>query len=265
MEVETGVDRRAMRKRGILRGLGEELSAARARAGARTLWRLRLLNAVAATAFVVGGSLFAIGAAFSQLQVGGPLLAASIYLVGGVFFSTSGYVSLLQVINSPRRRPDGSFEAGPWRWLGFERNRLEWLAAAALFTGTLVFAVLLVNSFLTELTPAERLGPRGENRLIWSPNMVGCALFLISGQFSMVELTGTWLPRRWPREIGWDIVVVNQLGSLLFMVSAVASFVHRDGDLLAEGLANWGTFGGALCFAIAGGMQELERPQPSSA
>src|SRR5215470_15452221 len=109
-------DRRAMRKRGVLRELGEELSAARARADAATLTRLRRVNAVSATAFVIGGSLFAIGAGLAQGDVGGPLLPACVYLVGGVFFSTGGYAALLQAINGPRERADGSFEAGAWRW-----------------------------------------------------------------------------------------------------------------------------------------------------
>jgi hypothetical protein len=251
------VDRRAMRKRGVLRSLGEDLGAARAQADAATLRRLRIVNAVSATAFVIGGSLFAIGALLAQADVGGPLLPAAVYLCGGAFFSTGGYVTVLQVVNGPRERPGGGFEAQPWRWWRFERERLEWLSAAALFLGTLVFAVLLVDSFIANLSP------RQADRLIWSPDMVGCALFLVSGHFSMVELTGTWLPRRWPRELGWDIVVVNQIGSVLFMVSAVASFVHRDGDLTSVAIANWGTFGGALCFAIAGVMQEFERPAPA--
>jgi len=45
------------------------------------------------------------------------------------------------------------------------------------------------------------------------------------------------------------------------MVSAVASFVSPStGDELAVGVANWGTLSGALCFAIAGFMQEFEHP-----
>ena len=103
-------------------------------------------------------------------------------------------------------------------------------------------------------------GPRrrAENRLVWSPDVVGCALFLISGHLAMVEMGG-WLRR--PRDLGWGIVVVNQVGSILFMVSAVASFVRPStGDELAVGIANWGTLTGALCFAIAGVMQEFERP-----
>jgi hypothetical protein len=248
------VDRRAMRKRGLLRALGEEAGAARARADAQTLRRLRLLNTLSATSFVIGGSLFAVGAGLAQGDVDGPLLPASVYLAGGVFFSSGGYLSVLQVINGPRERPGGGFEPEPWRWFALEPRRLEWLAAAALFVGTLVFAINLVDSFISELTPAQ------QDRLVWSPDVIGCVLFLVSGHFSMVELTGTWLPRRWPRELGWDIVVVNQIGSLLFMVSAIASFVHRDGDMIAAGLANWGTLTGALCFAIAGVMQEFERP-----
>jgi len=247
-------DRRAMRKRGVLRDLGEELTEARARADAATLTRLRRVNAVSATAFVIGGSLFATGAALAQGDVGGPLLPASVYLVGGVFFSTGGYAALLQVINGPRERDDGSFAAGAWRWWASEPGRLEWLSALVLFVGTLVFAINLVDSFLTELTP------RQADRLIWSPDMVGCALFLVSGHLAMVEISGTWLPCWRPRSLDWQIVAVNQLGSLLFMVSAVASFVHTDGDLTAAGIANWGTLAGAVCFAIGGVLQEFERP-----
>ena len=62
----------------------------------------RWINAISATAFVIGGSLFAVGAALAQADVGGPRLAAGVYLVGGVFFSTGGYVAVLQVINGPR-------------------------------------------------------------------------------------------------------------------------------------------------------------------
>jgi hypothetical protein len=249
-----GPDRRAMRKRGVLRALGEGVSQARARADAETVRRLRRVNAVSATAFVIGGSLFAIGAGLAQGDVGGPLLPAGVYLAGGVFFSTGGYTALLQVINGPREQAGGGFAAAPWRWWAAEWGRLEWLSALVLFAGTLVFAVNLVDSFISELTPAQ------QDRLIWSPDMIGCALFLVSGHLAMVEISGTWLPCWRPAELGWWIVAVNQLGSLLFAVAAIASFVHRDGDMLAAGIANWGTLTGALCFAIAGVMQEFERP-----
>ena len=139
-----------------------------------------------------------------------------------------------------------------WRWWAHEPRRIEWLSAVVLFAGTIVFAINIVDSFI------EGLGASAENRLVWSPDVVGCALFLISGHLAMVEMGG-WLRR--PRDLGWGIVVVNQVGSILFMVSAIASFVRPStGDELAVGIANWGTLVGALCFAVAGLMQEYERP-----
>jgi hypothetical protein len=206
----------------------------------------RWINAISATAFVIGGSLFALGAALAQGDVGGPRLAAAVYLVGGVFFSTGGYASVLQVINGPRE--------GRWRWWSAEPERLEWLSTVVLFAGTLVFAINLVDSFIGGLTSAQ------EDRLVWSPDMVGCALFLVSGHLAMVEISHTWLPCWRPHQLGWWIVAVNQLGSLLFMASAVASFIRADGDMIAIDVANWGTLTGALCFAAAGVIQEFERP-----
>jgi hypothetical protein len=210
--------------------------------------RLRLVNAVAATAFLIGGSLFAIGAAMAQSGAA-PTLYLSVYLVGGVFFSTGGYASLVQVVNEP----SGAAASGRWRWWSREPGRLAWLSALVLFAGTIVFAINLVDSFI------QGLGATAEDRLVWSPDVVGCSLFLVSGHLAMVAIGGWRFWRR--RDLGWWIVAVNQLGSILFMVSAVASFVRPStGDELAVGLANWGTLTGALCFAVAGLMQEFEHP-----
>lgn len=175
----------------------------------------------------------------------------SVYLVGGVFFSTGGYASLVQVVNEPDE-PGGVVPAR-WRWWSREPRRLAWLSAVVLFAGTIVFAINLVDSFIEGLSAVE------EDRLVWSPDVVGCALFLVSGHLALVGIGGWRFWRR--RDLGWWIVAVNQIGSILFMVSAIASFVRpSSGDALAVGVANWGTLTGALCFAIAGLMQEFEHP-----
>ena len=219
----------------------------------RSSRRSRLANAVAATAFLIGGTLFAVGAALAQAGAA-ETVCATIYLVGGVFFSTGGYTSVLQIANEPSAdSPDAKDEVA-WRWWSHEPRRLQWLSAVALFVGTLVFAINLVDSFI------EGLSATAEDRLIWSPDMIGCALFLISGHLALVAIGGG--RRFWrSRDLGWWIVGVNQIGSVLFMVSAVASFVRPEtGDAVAVGVANWGTLTGALCFAIAGLMQEFEHP-----
>jgi hypothetical protein len=249
------VDRRALRKRGTLLVHGAETSAVAARADAASARRLRRINAVSATAFVLGGSLFALGAALAQGDVGGPRLAAAVYLVGGVFFTTGAYAALLQVANAPRGAdPDGILRTPPWRWSSLEPGRLDWSSAVTLFVGTLFFAVSLTDALLGDLTAAQA------DRLVCSPEFVGCILFLASGHLALTEMHRD-RPRGRRADLGWWIVVVNQLGSALFMVAAVAAFVRpASGDALAVGIANWGTLTGALCFAIAGVMQEFERP-----
>ncbi len=157
----------------------------------------------------------------------------------------------MQVVNEPDK--PGGVAPARWRWWSREPRRLAWLSAAVLFAGTIVFAINLVDSFIEGLSAAE------EDRLVWSPDIVGCALFLISGHLALAGIGGWRFWRR--RDLGWWIVAVNQIGSILFMVSAVASFVRPStGDALAVGVANWGTISGALCFAVAGVMQEFEHP-----
>ncbi|WP_354644389.1 hypothetical protein [Kitasatospora camelliae] len=217
--------------------------------------RIRRLNVIAALSFVVGGALFAAGAAVALFGSGDATEAATIYFAGGLFFSTGGYVSLLQVINAPRHVPGGdALVTGRWRWWSYEPMRVDWLGAAVLFAGTLVFAVDLIDSFLQGLSVQQL------NRLIWAPDLVGCVLFLVSGHLGFVEIChGRPCIRR--RSLGWWIVAVNQLGSVLFMVSALAAFTRPStGSLVNESIANWGTFTGALCFSVGGVLQLLERP-----
>jgi hypothetical protein len=249
------LDRRTLRKRGLLLGGGEAAAAARGRPDATTARRLARINAVAASAFVVGGSLFALGALLAQAGVGPPRLAAAVYMVGAAFFTTGGYASVLQVANAPRAAdPDGVVRTAPWRWWSTEPGRLDWASAVALFVGTLYFGASLLVALIGDLTLAQ------EHRLVWAPEVVGCVLFLVSGHFALLEMHRD-RPRGRRTDLGWWIAVVNQVGSALFMAAAVAAFVRpTTGDALAVGLANWSTFAGAACFAAAGILQEFERP-----
>ncbi|WP_030689889.1 hypothetical protein [Streptomyces globisporus] len=220
------------------------------------LGRLRRLNAMAATAFIIGGALFAAGAAVAQFGSGDATTCASIYFAGGLFFNTGGYASLLQVINAPRHVPggEGALVTRGWRWWSYEPMRVDWLSAFVLFAGTLVFAVDLLDSFLQGLTVQQI------NRLIWAPDVIGCVLFLVSGHLAFVEIChGRPCIRQ--RNLGWWIVAVNQLGSALFMISALAAYTRpATGSLINADIANWGTLIGALCFSAGGILQYYERP-----
>lgn len=54
---------------------------------------------------------------------------------------------------------------------------------------------------------------------------------------------------------------MNQLGSVLFTLSALAAFTRPStGSLINADIANWATVTGASCFSVAGLMQLYERP-----
>ncbi|WP_129297543.1 hypothetical protein [Streptomyces lydicus] len=247
---------RAARKRGTLavRPAGATRTSPR-RADAPALVRLRRLNNIAAVSFLLGGALFALGAVLAQFSSRRPTVTATIYFVGGAFFTLGGYASLVQAINAPRRESAaGALTTHRFRWWSYEPGRIDWLTTFLLFAGTLVFGVNLLDSFLQGLTARQM------NRLVWAPDMIGCLLFLISGQLAVVEICHRLLCLH-RRSLGWWIVAVNQFGSVLFMVSAVAAFTRPETDsLVSVGIANGGTLTGALCFAVAGVLQAFESP-----
>ncbi|MFD3698826.1 hypothetical protein ACFWUZ_22205 [Streptomyces sp. NPDC058646] len=248
---------RLARRRGVLAVRAPGAPAARrSRADAASLSRLRRLNSIAAGAFVIGGALFAAGAGVAQFGSGDATTSAGICFVGGLFFNTGGYVSLLQVVNAPRHVRAGAdaLVTRRWRWWSYEPMHLDWVCVFVLLVGTLVFAVNLLDSFL------RGLGAQQVDRLIWTPDVIGCVLFLMSGHLSFVEVCHGRV-RVLAHDLGWWVVAVNQLGSVLFMVSALAAFTPAaTGSELDAGIANWGTLLGALCFSGGGVLQYVERP-----
>ena len=218
--------------------------------------RLTKVNRVAAVAFCVGGSLFALGAVFAELGTVSLVTVNVTYLIGGFFFSLGGYSSILLVVNT------AAAEGGPgarrgMRWWGYQPQRRDWLSAAVLFVGTLLFAVSLVAAF------AEGLTPRQSNGWIWLPDMLGCVCFLVSGRLAMLDVGDGHTVVR-VREITWWVVAVNQLGSILFFLAGVAAFTRpATSSAVDTGLVNWGTFAGAVCFAIGGVIQIFDKPTPT--
>ena len=54
---------------------------------------------------------------------------------------------------------------------------------------------------------------------------------------------------------------MNQLGSVLVMISALAACTHpATGSLVNAGIAGWGTLLGAGCLCVGGPLQLYERP-----
>lgn len=197
--------------------------------------RARRLNRGAAASFVLGGTLFALGAALAQLEPGKQSTVNVTYLVGGVFFSLGGYVSIL--LAEPHQRP--------------------WRSAVILFIGTLLFGTSLVAAFAAGLTP------RQANDWIWLPDILGCICFLVSGHLALREAGGGRVRVR-SHLTGWWVAAVNQLGSILFFLAGLASFIRpTTSHELDVSLVDWGTFAGAACFAAGGLVPAFDNPTPT--
>ncbi len=210
--------------------------------------RLLYVNLVAAVAFVFGGSLFALGALFAEVGVGSLSTVNVTYLVGGCFFTLGGYVSILLAGNV-----EGDEDM---RWWAFLPRRRDWLSAFVLFVGTLFFGLSLVAAF------AQGLTPRQSNGWIWLPDITGCVCFLVSGHLAMLDV-GDGRVRILAPLVGWWVVAVNQIGSVLFFLAGLAAFTRpATSSAVNAGLVNWGTFAGALCFAIGGVIQAFDTPTP---
>ncbi len=217
--------------------------------------RLIHVNLLSAVAFILGGSLFALGAYFAQREVGSLATVNVTYLVGGFFFSLGAYASILLVADKASD-VRGSINAARMRWWSARTRPPGWLSAVVLFIGTLLFGVSLVAAF------AEGLTPRQSNGWIWLPDILGCICFLVSGHLALRDECDGHIGVRVHR-VGWWVVAVNQVGSVLFFLAGIAAFTRPSTSTAVDvGLVNWGTFAGAVCFAIGGFIQTFEKPRP---
>jgi hypothetical protein len=225
-----------------------------------TARRMARVNATAGVAFVIGGSLFALGPLLAEYDVGTVRTADVVYLIGGVFFSLGGYASVVQASNTPTDIDEsGALSATSWSWWRWRPHQIGWLSVMVLFVGTLFFGISLVAAF------AQNLTARQSNGWIWLPDMLGCVCFLVSGHLALLEVCHGRIGMR-TDDMGWWIVAVNQIGSVLFFLAGVAAFTRPATSTAVNlGLVNWGTFAGAVCFVVGGFMQLFERPAAAQA
>ncbi len=194
-------------------------------------WRIAVL-------FMVGSFLFALGS-FPPYSawVDGRIVGIT-FVVGSLFFTTAGYMAYTQVIN------DGRAPGAPLlRWAWSPRTR-SWWAAFIQLIGTLLFNANTIFAMGQSFTVQET------NRLVWAPDFVGCIAFLVASHLY-------WLGTRTRRTVDdphdpeWWSSLLNYVGSVFFMASAIGAFTLRTtGETLNIAIVNTGTFAGAVCFLL---------------
>lgn len=135
-------------------------------------------------------------------------------------------------------------------WLAYPERRdhraglLAWRGAWIQSVGTLLFNYMTFEAISHSASDARY------TTLVWTPNALGSACFLISGVLLYLSAPPVgWRPVR--RVEGWWEPPVNLLGCVLFGFSAIAAYANR-GQLLDVATSNWTTTFGAACFLTVG-------------
>jgi drug/metabolite transporter (DMT)-like permease len=167
--------------------------------------------------FAIGSVCFLVGPAPGFLNLVGSAADGTVFFVGSIFFTTAAF---LQLRHSESR---------------------DRLATAIQLVGTVFFNINTFRGMQDSYDNAD------VNRLIWTPDAIGSACFLISGILAYLAVRHLRSEDR--KE--WRLAVINLVGCVLFGISAIASFVVPEtGDALALAASNWATSLGALCFLI---------------
>ncbi len=219
------------------------------------VWAPQRISWWIAVLFMIGAAHFFIAAAGASLLDSGrpgPLSGRQIgwiYFIGSLFFTSAAYLQWLEALNKDLARGFAATTAdhparSEWRFWGLAPRSLGYWAAAVQLAGTLLFNVNTADGLLSSLDW------RGENLLVWTPNMAGSVCFLVSSQLAVMEYSHHYWSFK-PRSLAWWIVALNLLGSVFFQASALVSFVLPAGALVDAYHADLGTAAGALCFFTA--------------
>ena len=204
-----------------------------------------VLNSAIAWLFIIGSALFALGSVPAYVNAVGATADSVTYFVGSIFFTAASFTQLVQAQTPAMTVVDAGSESmrAPvrfWAWLPQDRN---WLAAITQFPGTLFFNISTLAALAHNATAQQ------QDRRVWRPDLYGSTLFLVASVFAILAV-GHFLSFQ-PRSFPWRIAWLNMIGSIFFMISALASYVlPTTGELINSPVSIGGTLLGALCFLI---------------
>jgi hypothetical protein len=203
------------------------------------------LNAAIAWLFIIGSALFVLGSVPAYVNAVGATADSVTYFVGSLFFTAASFAQLVQAQSPAMTEVDAEsqYKSAPVRFKAWLPHDLNWLAAITQFPGTLFFNISTAATLVHNTTAKQ------EDRRAWRPDFYGSTLFLVASVFALLAL-GRFLSFQ-PRSFPWRIAWLNMIGSILFMISALASFVlPGTGELINSWVSIAGTLLGALCFLI---------------
>lgn len=213
-------------------------------------WKPSSLTWWVAVLFTIGSALFSVGGYATTFPQNTPEVLMTgmtvdwIFFIGSLFFTSAAFCQLLEAINATDT--DGLYANEKPPSLFWQPNRIGYMASLIQFIGAIMFNFNTGHVFIHNLNWIE------QDVLIWSPNIIGCICFLIASRLAYMEVCHSYWGWQ-PRNIEWWITLLNLLGSIGFMISALYSLPVAPGDssVTFSWLSALFTFQGAVCFLIA--------------
>ncbi|MFD1199062.1 hypothetical protein ACFQ3K_12165 [Brucella gallinifaecis] len=229
---------------------GLEFKSAQHAAWQAPFWQTQSYNANIGISFAVGAFIFALGSIFMFCALRWPQLTNLtnlIFFAGSIPFTIAAGLQHLQSANALDFKAS-SPQSGEGRHrlslIGWHPRSAGWLSSFTQFIGTIAFNISTFNSIA-----APGL-PKLDVLEIWAPNFEGSVLFLISGYLAFVEVGN----KHWswhPKSLSWQIVFINLLGCIAFMIAAVTpTSPNRNDALWLISYSNTHTLIGAIYFFI---------------
>ena len=208
----------------------------RPRARERVWWAPHRASWWIGVLFAIGSTCFFLGPFPGMVELVGTGIDGLIFFVGSLFFTSAAALQWLETVNAddgPGRR------RRRLRVVSLEPRRIDWWASGVQLVGTLLFNV---NTFRAL---EAGLDADAYDRLVWTPDVLGCVCFLVSSALAYAEVGG----RR--HRLEWRIAALNLVGSVAFAISAIAAFwVPGEGSVVDLAVANGFTALGGLCFLV---------------
>lgn len=208
------------------------------------LWLPRRLNWWIGSVFAIGSMFFALASilslapTFASEWAMGPTQINAIFFAGSIPFTFAAYLQLFQAANA------SSTSDNRRSLFGWRPNNVGWLSCMLQFLGTILFNFNTFDAMIPSVTWFQ------QDLIIWAPNIVGSMLFLASGYLAFIETCHAhWAWK--PKSISWWIVLINLLGCLGFMVSALFSIsLPGPPHVEAASLSSVFTLQAAICFLV---------------
>lgn len=186
-------------------------------------WRSAGYNWGIGATFAVGAFLFMLGSVMSLVPASpwqpSVFWTNIVFFAGSIPFTLAAYMQHFQAANATAFEGAAGGEVSTRVFfIGWHPRSPGWISTFTQLIGTVAFNF---NTFDSIKAPAGWLM---EDLAVWTPDMLGSILFLVSGYLAFIECGH----RYWswhPKDLSWQIVFVNLAGCIAFMTAAILAYV----------------------------------------